>query len=327
MLLHDALDVLAADTDDPLVVLVRHMERDAGWHFLLDQRKSVLHAVVRRSRYINVEVVLPIVVKKDLNVALTHDFVDLAVLLATDKLFVLVGKLNLDLDRVLLLRDELDGGDDVESDLDLLVDPCDGEGRLLVADVCAGVRRNVMEHGPDLCRRGLPGVRLRGMPPCRRVELASQEHDFPHRPVGVDRLGCLYPDDVLPYTKKREHDISAMRLDDLAYLLEPTQEDAVDFGGRNADILHQAPHGEQEFVHLGLGELYRTRVLTCDEYLGVITTVGTGRTIAVHRGERRREIDGCISRRLDELDVLAVTTTDELVKGVVKLHAVHDSTE
>lgn len=40
--LHDALNVLSANTDDPLVILIRHMERDRRRHLLLDQIQAIL---------------------------------------------------------------------------------------------------------------------------------------------------------------------------------------------------------------------------------------------------------------------------------------------
>lgn len=46
VLLHDALDVLPANANDPLVVLVRHVERDGSWHLLFHQAQALLHRVV-----------------------------------------------------------------------------------------------------------------------------------------------------------------------------------------------------------------------------------------------------------------------------------------
>lgn len=96
VLLHDALDVLATNADDALVVLIRHVERDGSRHLQLHEVQAVLRSLVLRAAYINVEVVLVEAVEDNLHVALAHDLVDLAVLLATDELLVFVGELDLD---------------------------------------------------------------------------------------------------------------------------------------------------------------------------------------------------------------------------------------
>lgn len=69
VLLHDALDMLSANTNDTLVILIRHMERDRGWHLLLNKTQALLHRFVGRSIDIDVEVVLAKVLEHDLNVA------------------------------------------------------------------------------------------------------------------------------------------------------------------------------------------------------------------------------------------------------------------
>lgn len=107
MLLHDALDVLATNTDNALVILIRHVERNRCRHLLFNKSETLLHRVVCRCHDINVEVVLVETIEYDLNIALSHNLVDLAVLLATDKFFVLIGELNLDTNLVLGLRNKL----------------------------------------------------------------------------------------------------------------------------------------------------------------------------------------------------------------------------
>lgn len=69
VLLHDALDMLSANANDSLVILIRHMERDRGRHLLLDKTQALLHRLVGRSVDVDVEVVLAKVLEHDLNVA------------------------------------------------------------------------------------------------------------------------------------------------------------------------------------------------------------------------------------------------------------------
>lgn len=69
VLLHDALNVLTADTDNSLVVLVRHMERNGRWHLLLDKVETILGSLILGTAHVDVEVVLIESVKDDLHVA------------------------------------------------------------------------------------------------------------------------------------------------------------------------------------------------------------------------------------------------------------------
>jgi len=96
VLLHNALNVLATDTNDTLVVLIRNVERDRGRHFKLYQIQTVLGRLVLGAAHVDVKVVLVPTIKDNLDIALAHDLVDLSILLATDKLFMLVRELNLD---------------------------------------------------------------------------------------------------------------------------------------------------------------------------------------------------------------------------------------
>ena len=69
MLLHDALDVLAANANDSLVVLVWNMEGYRSRHLLLDKGQPLFHGLVAPAHDVNVEIVLVEAVEDDLNVA------------------------------------------------------------------------------------------------------------------------------------------------------------------------------------------------------------------------------------------------------------------
>jgi CO dehydrogenase/acetyl-CoA synthase epsilon subunit len=71
---------------------------------LFDKRKTLLHRVVCRCHDINVEIILIEPIENDLDVALSHNLVNLTVLLAADEFFVLIGELNLDTNLILGLR-------------------------------------------------------------------------------------------------------------------------------------------------------------------------------------------------------------------------------
>jgi hypothetical protein len=69
MLLHDTLNVLAANANNTLVVLIGDMERDGCWHLLFNQGQALLHGIVGGSHDVDIEVVLVETVKNDLNIA------------------------------------------------------------------------------------------------------------------------------------------------------------------------------------------------------------------------------------------------------------------
>lgn len=67
--LHDTLDMLAANTNDSLMILIRDMERYRSRHFLLHKIQTVLRGLVLISANVNIEVVLVEAIKDDLHVA------------------------------------------------------------------------------------------------------------------------------------------------------------------------------------------------------------------------------------------------------------------
>lgn len=67
--------------------------------------------------------------------------------------------------------------------------------------------------------------------------------------------------------------------------------------------------------------------ITGDENVVWIPAMRIGRAITVHLREGRREVDGSPGGRLDQLDVLPVPATDDLVKRQFELDDIDDSTE
>ena len=95
ILLHDALDAATSDADDTLMVGLRNVERDLGRQFLLKKSECLQDRCVIAGD-VDQEVVFVESLKLNLHVSSLHDLVDLAVLLATNELAVLVGKLDLE---------------------------------------------------------------------------------------------------------------------------------------------------------------------------------------------------------------------------------------
>ena len=88
--------------------------------------------------------------KREVSRTLPHDLVNLAVLLATDELLVLVGQLNFDPDRILGLRHKSDLGENHQSRLYRVIRTSDREGESLERDIGIRVGTNVTQHRSDI---------------------------------------------------------------------------------------------------------------------------------------------------------------------------------
>lgn len=108
---------------------------------------------------------------------LPHDLVNLAVLLSTDKLLVLIGKFDLDTHLVLAALDKGDLVNDHHARLDRIVGTVDGKGQVVEADLGLRVGANVGEHSANVGRRGSTDATLSGVghynPPRSAVKLTS----------------------------------------------------------------------------------------------------------------------------------------------------------
>jgi hypothetical protein len=78
-------------------------------------------------------------------------------------------------------------------------------------------------------------------------------------------------------------------------------------------------------VDLDLCQLNALGVLAGDENLGGIPAMSVGRAIPVHLREGRREVDGGVGRGLNQLDILSVTATHDLVERQLKLDSINNS--
>lgn len=126
------------------------------------------------STYIYIEIVLVEAVENDLNIALAHYFVNLAVLLAANELLMLVGKLDLGPKCRLRASYEWERVDDGHGSLDGIVAAIDVEIGLFEGDLSTGVDANIRKHDADVGGRGLTLRRIKaGQPPRGTVELAG----------------------------------------------------------------------------------------------------------------------------------------------------------
>ena len=138
-------------------------------------------------------------------------------------------------------------------------------------------------------------------------------------------LNRLHTDHPLSGSQGRKHDKCTIRLGDLADLVHPAEQNAVNLGSGNCHVLDEEPDTGKEFMNPELGLLNRLGRLARNQNLGRISALGIGWTVAVTPGEGRREVDGRVGDRLDELDILPVAPTQELVHGGVEGGGVHNS--
>ena len=99
--LHDPLNAPSANADDPLVIRFWNVEGDFGRKLFLKECKTLENGAVT-ARDLDVEIVIIQCLEFYLDVAGLHDFVDLSVLLSTNKFAVLVCELDLEADLVLI---------------------------------------------------------------------------------------------------------------------------------------------------------------------------------------------------------------------------------
>ena len=316
VLLHDALDVLTSNADNALVVLVRYVERNGSWHLKLHKIQSTLCCLVLRTAHVNVEVVLVEAIKDNLHIALTHDLVDFAVLLAADELLVLIRELDLNTQRALGALQERKAVDDRHSSLDRVVAAIDVEVELLERDLSTRVDADIGKHGPDVRRSRLSLVRVgSGDPPRSTVELASQAHDLTDSPLDVQNIRCLYAEHAACVSKRRKKHIGAVRLDDLANLVQTLQQDVVDLAGSDVHILDKRLGCHDQVVK---SLLCLQDVIHCvsrdDDLVSSTQRNRARRRVAKHRWEHGREVDRSAGGGLDHLDVAAVTARNETVQ-------------
>jgi len=66
--LHDPLNMLSSNSDDPLVVLIWDVEGDGSRHLLLDKIKAIFGGFILIPAHVDVEIVLVEAIKDDLYV-------------------------------------------------------------------------------------------------------------------------------------------------------------------------------------------------------------------------------------------------------------------
>jgi hypothetical protein len=118
VLLHNPLNVLPSNANDSLMVLVGYVKGNGCRHLLLDERKSRFHRIIFSGTDIDVKVILVEAVEYNLNatykaisildievfwsrLTLSHDLINLAIFLATNKFLMLIREFDFDANLVL----------------------------------------------------------------------------------------------------------------------------------------------------------------------------------------------------------------------------------
>jgi len=80
-------------------------------------------------------------------------------------------------------------------------------------------------------------------------------------------------------------------------------------------------------MQLLLCKLNCLMILASDVNFGWVTSVSILRAEAVHLRKERWKVDGCASRRLDELDIFAMTAAHKLMQRKLNSCGVDNATE
>ena len=94
-LLHNTLNVFATDANNALVVSFWNIKRHFGGQFFLQLTKTLKCGLWLTTMHLDKEVVVIKRLKTDSNTTAFHNFVDFAILLATNKLTVVGGQFQL----------------------------------------------------------------------------------------------------------------------------------------------------------------------------------------------------------------------------------------
>lgn len=100
-------------------------------------------------------------------------------------------------------------------------------------------------------------------------------------------------------------DKGTIRLHNLANFVQPREEDAINLGSGDNGVFHEESGASDQFMNFLLRHSNILRCVSGDEDLLGVPSLGTCRAISVDLREWRREVNGGVRRRLDELYVLS----------------------
>lgn len=136
-------------------------------------------------------------------------------------------------------------------------------------------------------------------------------------------LSALDTDEASLASQLREEDIRSIHLHHFANLVEAVKQDLVDLARGDHNVFDVDLDAHDQFSQLLLGSCNVLLALARDVDFVFTPSVGSWRRVAEDAREWRREVDGGVGGGLDELDILASTTTDEGMHGQLELHRIH----
>lgn len=142
-----------------------------------------------------------------------------------------------------------------------------------------------------------------------------QRHELTDGSLDMEVLGALETNRALSGGKRWDHDEDTVGLHDLAHLVHPTQQNAINLGHGNRNVLDKESDSGQDLVDPRLGLRNGLGSLSSDEDLIRIAAQGTRGAVTIRVGEARREVDSSVGGRLDVLDVLPVSATKQRLQG------------
>lgn len=140
------------------------------------------------------------------------------------------------------------------------------------------------------------------------------QHELPNCSFYVEAFNSLDSDHAALRSKSWELDECSVCLHDLTNLVHSSQENAVDLSGGHMSIFHEEPRHSNKFVDSAFGCGYVFCSVTSNKDLFGVSSLSTLWTVFVNLGEGGWEIDSCVSRRFDHLDVLSGSSTNHSVE-------------
>lgn len=128
-------------------------------------------------------------------------------------------------------------------------------------------------------------------------------------------------------TKGREHDVRPVGFKYLADFIGAIKKNAINLSCRDGHILDEEAGYSDCLVDSFLGGSDSLGSITRNKDIARITTARFGGAVTMRLGEERREVNSRAGGGFNELDVLPMTPADDLMKRLINLDRVCQSTE
>lgn len=154
-----------------------------------------------------------------------------------------------------------------------------------------------------------------------------ESHELTHGALDMKNIGSLNTDNATLHAQRRQEDVGAIVLDDLAHFVKAFENDGIKLCVCHHDGLHKYLGRHDQIMKALLGPKNAFRVLTSDVDQIIRTSLRAGGSITEKAGEGRGKVNRGPGGRLDQLDVLASPSADQCMHGQLQLHCIHISLE